>query len=445
MPNTILVVDDEKSVRESLKLILEEHYQVLLSDNGQDALEKLLSEKVDLMLLDIRMPGISGLNVLKQVENIARDVEVIIISADQQAGTAIDALNLGAYHYITKPFNAEELLTLIRTLLEKKSLVRENILLRSKISKATSLGEVIGHTEEMQKVIQEIARSIRNEDTVMLSGESGTEKELIAYTIHQQSARGGAGFVTVQCAQRSSFQLEQELFGHEKETGNNTYEKHSGALEEASAGVLFLNEIGSLSPALQEKLLNALQHKQFLRINGKYDIPLNIRLICASSLSLRRLVSQGRFNEELYHYINVLPLDIPSLRQRKKDIPLLVDAMLQRYNRELGCNVENVSEEALLVLSAYDWPGNVTELECLMEQLISQTRTGTIETARFPLEMITAGWQFLKDKRTFFLENLTRDFQRSYARKVLQENQGNQLLTALQLKLEPAVLQTLLG
>lgn len=445
MLHTILIVDDEKSVRESLRFILEGPYRVLIAENGEKALQQLLSEKIDLMLLDIRMPGISGLEVLKQVENIARDVEVIIITADQRTDTAVDAINLGAYHYITKPFNTEELQRLVAQLLEKKSIVRENISLRSKISKATSLGEVIGRTEEMQKVIQEIGRAIRSDDTVVLYGESGTEKELIAYTIQQQSARGAAHFIEVQCAGASTSALEEELFGKEDYGPEDTFGKRVGALEAARDGVLFLNEVGALPPMLQEKLLNALQQKHFMRVDGKHDVPFSARLICASSVPLRRAVSQGMFNEELYHYINVLPIEIPALRQRKNDIPLLVDNIIQRYDRELGCSVEGVTEDALLILSAYDWPGNIAELEGLLERCVGVVRTGSIDVTVLPLQIVASGFSFVANKKMFSLHGLLERFRMKYINTILQQNTGNRLLTALQLKIDRTLVEKAAG
>ncbi len=441
MLQTILVVDDEKSVRESLKLVLSDSYRILIAASGEEAIETLLREKIDLMLLDIRMPGISGMDVLKQIENIAKDLEVIIITADTKIDTAIGALSLGAYHYITKPFNSKDLLAMVHRVLEKKSLVKENISLRSKITQATSLGEIIGQAEEMQKAILEINRAIRNDDTVVLFGEPGTEKGLVAYTIHQQSVRSNGAFVTIQCAQRSAYELERELFGEEQTSTKGLLRKRMGAFEEADGGVLFLNELGILPSSLQEKLLQAIQTRKFKRINGQHELALNVRLICGSTLSLRRLVTQGHFNEELFHYINVLPIDIPPLRQRKKDIPLLIDSMIQRFNRELGFNVEGISEESLLVLTAYDWPGNVTELENTIEQMILQARTGQIEVRQIPLAIVCAGEQFLTSKDQFSLQNIIKTFHTDHIHKILTENQGNIMLTALQLKVESAQIE----
>ncbi|MFC1517826.1 sigma-54-dependent transcriptional regulator [Candidatus Margulisiibacteriota bacterium] len=441
---TILVVDDEKSVRESLKMILEDNYKVLLASSGKEAIEKLLSEHIDLMLLDIRMPGISGLEVLKQVEKVAKDIEVIIITAHKAVDVAVDALKMGAYHYVTKPFDPQALLSLIQNLIEKKSLLKENISLRSKISKATSLGEVIGQADEMKKVITEINRAIRNDDAVVIYGESGTEKELIAYTIHQQSVRSGSKFITVQCSQKSALQLEKEIFGFEIELGKNSFEKHAGALEESKGGILFLNEVNNLPSSIQEKILMVLQSKRFKRLKGQHDLILSARIISSASIPLRRLVSQGNFNEELYHYLNVLPIDIPPLRQRKKDIPLLVDTLLQRYNQELGHNVSGLSEEALLVLSSYDWPGNIAELESIMEQIITIVKAGQIEVTHLPLGILIAGEGFIKNKDEFSLKNLLKHFKKEQAKKVLRENQDNQMLTALQLKIDVKELEKIL-
>src|SRR5437016_4889430 len=355
----ILVVDDDPGVRESFRLILEDHYDVLDVPDGPRALEVVRSAQVDLVLLDIRLPDMDGIEVLERTKAIDEGIEVILVTAVKTVRTAVAAMKLGAFDYLTKPFEEDELLQLIRRALEKRSLEREVAFLRAELARTQESEEMVGQHPAMQKLRRVITQVARTTATVLVSGQSGTGKELIARAIHRQGPRRDKPFVAVNPAALSESLLESELFGHEKGSFTGAYQRKLGKLEMAQGGTLFLDEIGTLKPELQGKLLRVLQEREIERVGGTRTIRIDVRVIAATNVDLKQAVANQTFREDLYYRLNVVPISVPPLRDRRDDIPLLVEHFIRRYNAEMNKRIEGLSPEAMGVVHDYPWPGNV--------------------------------------------------------------------------------------
>ncbi len=369
----ILVIDDEQSMRDFLAIMLKkEDHEVVTAGNGADALKAIHAEIFDLVITDVKMPGVGGIDVLKTIKEISPETVVIMITAFATAETAVEAMKLGAYDYITKPFKIDEIKLIIQKALEKRSLRKENILLKREIKSRSGFENFIGKSEPMQKVFFLIRQVADTASTVLITGESGTGKELVAKAIHHTSARKDGPFVTVNCGALPETLLESELFGHMKGSFTGAISNKQGLFEAANGGTIFLDEISATTSALQVKLLRVLQERSFMRVGGTTDMKVDVRIIAASNKELLEEVAKGAFREDLYYRLNVLPVHLPPLREKKEDIPLLIDFFLKKYSKKEddGSWIKKIDADTMKILISYQWPGNVRELENMIERLV---------------------------------------------------------------------------
>jgi DNA-binding NtrC family response regulator len=384
----ILVVDDDPGVRESFRLILEDHYDVVDVPDGPSALEVVRASPMDLVLLDIRLPGMDGIEVLERIKAIDERVEVILVTAVKTVRTAVAAMKLGAFDYLTKPFEEDELLSLASRALERRSLEREVALLRSELARTHDLDEIVGQHPVMEKLHGLVAQVARTSTTVLITGESGTGKELVARAIHRHGPRREGPFVAVNPAAIVESLIESELFGHERGAFTGAHQRKLGKFELAQGGTLFLDEIGTLRAELQAKLLRVLQEREIERVGGTRSIKIDVRVIAATNTNLKEAVSRGTFREDLYYRLNVVPILVPPLRERAQDVPLLAEHFLRRDTRDFNKRIEGLSPEAVAALQAYRWPGNVRELENVIERCVVLAEGPVIQLNDLPLDVL---------------------------------------------------------
>ncbi len=382
---SILVVDDEIGTRESLKMILKADYQVFLAKNAEETFQQLETHPFDLILLDIILPDTDGLRVLEKIKQRDPEQMVIMITATKTVKTAVEAMKLGAYDYITKPFDVDELRLIISRALSTQALKEENQRLWMEIDRSFGFDNIIGKSKVMKDIFKIVRQVANTRSTVLIMGESGTGKELIARAIHYHSPRKNHPFVTINCAAIPDTLIESELFGHEKGAFTNAIERKLGRFEIAHQGTLFLDEIGELSLMTQAKILRFLEEKEFNRVGGSKTIKVDVRLIAATNKDLPQQVKKGEFREDLFYRINVVPILLPPLRERKEDIPLLIDHFIKKFNSENQKNVKGVTPEALEAMINYDWPGNVRELENLIERVVALTQNEYIHQEELPI------------------------------------------------------------
>lgn len=387
--DTLLIIDDEKSLLEVLEVVFKkEGYKVKTATSGTEALEILNSNSVDLVITDIRMPHISGMDVLRFVKNNTPEVPVIVITAYGSIQQAVEALKAGALDYIVKPFDVEELKILVARGLERKHLEMENILLKKDLKEKFRFEDMIGKSRVMQEIYNLIEKVAGTDSTVLITGESGTGKELAARAIHNLSRRKDKPFITINCAALPENLLESELFGHTKGSFTGAVSEKKGMFEVASHGTLFLDEIGEMSPWLQVKLLRALQEKKIRRVGGTDEIPVDVRVIAATNQDLKKRIEEGKFREDLYYRLNVISFEMPPLRKRVEDIPLLVQHFLQKYCKQMGKKMKRLAPEVVGIFEAYPWPGNIRELENVIERIVAIEDRETITSACLPPEML---------------------------------------------------------
>ena len=368
---SILVVDDSSAVRENLReLLTAEGYEVDSCADGRVALQMLQGHIYDVVLTDLSMPELDGMAVLSYLVDHFPETSCIIITGYGTIKTAVDAMRLGAYDYLCKPVESQEILMVIARALEHQRLRRENIRLKKQLREKFGFDNIIGSSEAMCQIFDVIRKVADTDSTVLILGESGTGKELVARAIHYHGQRQTNPLIPVNCAAIPEDLLESELFGHEKGAFTHAIRTRIGRFEQAHGGTIFLDEIGDMSPTLQVKILRVLQDRQFERIGGNRTIKVDIRVIAATNRDLPQLVQAGRFREDLYYRLNVIPIRIPPLRERRGDIPILINHFLQEFSRKKKKNLSRVTPAAIRLLSAYDWPGNVRELENLMERLV---------------------------------------------------------------------------
>jgi DNA-binding NtrC family response regulator len=381
---SVLIVDDEVGVRESLKMILKKDYDVFLAKDAEEAFLQIKEHSPDVILLDIILPDLDGLKVLERIKQNEPDIVVIMITATNTAKTAVEAMKLGAYHYVTKPFDNDELRLIISRSLSEKALKQELIFRREEMDKSFDFGNILGKSKGMKDIFKVVKQIADSKSTVLIMGESGTGKELISRAIHYNSNRKNYPFVTINCAAIPETLIESELFGHEKGAFTNAIEKKLGRFEVAHQGTLFLDEIGELSLTTQAKILRFLEEKEFNRVGGSKTIKVDVRLITATNKDLNQMIKKGGFREDLYYRINVVPIVIPPLRERKEDIPILIDHFINKFVLENNKNVKGINKEALEFLMQYEWPGNVRELENLIERVIALTSNEYILANELP-------------------------------------------------------------
>ncbi len=372
MPDArILVVDDESSMRDLLAITLRQAgWEVAQADGGEAAIAALEDETFDLVITDLRMRRVDGLGVLRSVKERSPRTMVIVITAYASTETAVEAMKLGAYDYITKPFKLEEIRLTVEKALERKRLEDENIALRRQLRRERGFENFVGRSPRMLEVFDTIRKSAHSHSTVMITGESGTGKELVAQAIHQESPRRAGPFVSVNCGAIPEGLLESELFGHVKGAFTGAVSTTQGLFAAADGGTLFLDEVTELPAPVQVKLLRAIQEREIRRVGDTRDTRVDVRLIAASNRDLARAVADGVLREDLYYRLNVIPIHLPPLRERREDIPLLVAHFIQKLGRELGRKVTGVSPAAMTVLEGYHWPGNIRELENVIERAI---------------------------------------------------------------------------
>jgi two-component system response regulator HydG len=380
----LLIVDDERAIRDGCREVAQQiGFCTFIADSAEHALKVLSKTAIDVVLLDLRMPGQSGLDVLREVKRRRPDTVVVVITGYATVQSAVQAMKQGAYDYVTKPFNLEELKLLLERVVNHLQLTSENRILREQIKSKEGFGSIIGRSPEMEKLYRIVAKAAHSTHPVLILGESGTGKELIARSVHYSGPFRDKPFIPVDCGSLVHGQIESELFGHVKGAIPGSLRAKDGLIAMAEGGTLFLDEIGELPVDLQAKLLRALQEHEIRQVGGTKPIPINVRILAATNRDLEQAVAQGTFRRDLYFRLNVLTLRIPPLRQRKQDIPLLVGHFLERLARATGVQ-RNISDDALKLLLAYEWPGNVRELENSIERACALTTGPTIHVGDLP-------------------------------------------------------------
>ncbi len=383
---TILIVDDEKNTREGLKQFLEsQDYEVLTANDGQDGLRQFLEEKPDLVLADIRMPGIDGVQLLAKIKSQNASIPVILLTAYGSVEDAVKAMKNGAFYYLTKPVNLEELEFLIKKALASRQIEEENKELKQALFKEKfEKGDILAYSKKMKDVLKITDQAAQSQATVLIEGESGTGKELIAHRIHELSPRRHQPFVAVHCAALTETLLASELFGHERGAFTGATDRKVGRFERAHQGTLFLDEVGEISQEMQVKLLRVLQEGEFERVGGTKTIKVNVRLVCATNKKLIEEVKAGRFREDLYYRVNVIYLKIPPLRERKEDISPLIDLFIKHFASANGKKITALDEDAREALIQYEWPGNIRELKNIIERMVVLAVEEKLHVANVP-------------------------------------------------------------
>jgi DNA-binding NtrC family response regulator len=427
----LLVVDDEAGARESLEAILEDEYEVAFAVNGNHAVSAVEKEEFDLVLLDLSMPEMGGMDALEQIRRRDKDLDIIIVSAIDRALEATTAIQHGAYDYITKPFDPETILTRVERAIQKRHLEKEVSFLRSEVAHQSQQGQIISQSRQMRDISQLIDKLAGTPSSVLITGESGTGKELIARAIHAASDRHHKPFVAINCASIPSELIESELFGHEKGAFTGAHIRAPGKFEFAHGGTLLLDEVSSLKVEFQAQLLRVLQEREFTRVGGHRLIKVDVRIIAATNRRLEDLVKTGAFREDLFFRLNVIPINVPPLRNRDGDIALLAHHFLAKFNRQLNKDIPNISKEAMIALESYPWPGNIRELENLMERMVVLGTNGNqIEYQDLPSDVLfhekTLKHMPGLDGEHIGLISARHSFERQYILRVLRKCSWNQ-------------------
>ena len=388
MNKNILIVDDELSMREFLEILLNgEGYNVDSAANGTEAIKKLKNTHYQLIISDIQMPGMGGLELLKNIKNLSPATEVLMMTAYASTETAVEAMKSGAYDYITKPFKVDEVKLIIKNVLEKVSLKIENILLKKELKEEYRFGDIIGVSSCMREIYDLIIQIAPTKTNILIEGESGTGKELVAKSIHANSNRKDKPLITVNCGAVPENLLESELFGHIKGAFTGAIANKQGLFELANGGTIFLDEIGEMPIQLQVKILRVIQEKEFRRVGDIKARLTDIRIIAATNKDLEEAIKQGSFREDLYYRLNVIQIKLPPLRERIDDIPSLVSSFLKKYNKEIGKNIKHISSESLELLLHYEFPGNIRELENIIERAVALEKNDVILPEALPAKI----------------------------------------------------------
>ena len=395
---TVLVVDDESGARESLEVILEDDFHVLTAESGQEALKTIQREHVDLVLLDVHMPEMDGLEVLRKIKEQDEEIDVVMVSALNLARKAVSAIKWGAYDYITKPYEPEDILSTVARVINKRSLHKELDFLRREVEVSRGFDLIISQNKTMLEIFEMVKKVAFTSTNILITGESGTGKELIARSIHRQGNRKQAPFVAINCAAIPSELMESEMFGHEKGAFTGAHTRTIGKFEHANGGTLFLDEISVLRSDLQAKLLRVLQEREIERIGSNKPIQIDIRVISATNTNLEWAVAQGQFRQDLYFRLNVVPIPIPPLRERKEDISLLAKHFLDKFNTAFNKKIPGFTERALDAVTRYHWPGNIRELENLIERIVVLSPGDEkIDLKNIPYEILMDSGQGIQD------------------------------------------------
>ncbi len=434
----ILVVDDEHLIRWSLEQSLtKQGYEVLTAGSAEDALQYMKDETPDLMLVDIQLPGINGLELLERVKEMDEEVVVLMISAMTELTTAIEAMKKGAFDYVKKPFNLDELSINIRKALETRALKREVAQLRVSQGRPVGVEGLIGESKHMQNIKEMIGKIAQSDaTTVLIQGESGTGKEVVAKAIHQESNRADMPFMAINCAAVPATLLESELMGHEKGAFTDAKAQKKGLFELANGGTVFLDEIGDMEPGMQAKLLRVLEDRSFRRVGGTKDIKVDVRIISATNKDLLEAIDDKSFRADLYYRLQVIPLFLPPLRERKEDILLIAEHFIQNFNKEFGKNVDGLSKLAEKFLLEYGWPGNIRELKNIIERAIILENEDMLLLEHLPQELVSRASSsnpvnFMIPPEGIDIE----DVERELIRQALELAEGNQSQAAKKLNL----------
>ena len=436
----ILVVDDEEGSRESLELILEDEYDVVCAENGTGALRRIKKEVFDLVLLDLTMPDMDGIETLKRIKSHDKLIDVIMVSATDRAREAIDSIHTGAYDYITKPFDQQTILAAVERTLQKRSLEQEVRYLRSEVALISKETRIVSKSKEMKDIFSMIDKVAETASSILITGESGTGKELIARAIHTKSSRSEKPYVVINCASIPSELMESELFGYEKGAFTGAHSRSIGKFEFAHGGTIFLDEISTLKPELQAKLLRFLQEREFTKVGSHRIIKVDVRVIAATNTHLPEMIRDGRFRDDLYFRLNVIPMELPPLRKRREDIPLLANYFLEKFNNQLNKKINSIAPEVVDVLQSYPWPGNVRELENLIERMVVLgSNDRMIDEKDLPYNLLFQEDSMLAegdgDSGDGGLNQARHVFERQYILRALQKCRWNQTEAARTLKI----------
>lgn len=393
--STVLIIDDEEEIRESIELLLNsEGLSTDTAATGEAGLKKINENSYDLALLDLMLPGKSGMEVHKAIKMIDPTLPVVIITAIGALESAITAIKEGCFDYVTKPWNNEKLLVIVKNAVRQRQLISENFQLRRALKERFGYSSIVGKSEKMLRVLDLVTQIATSRSTVLIQGESGTGKELIAKVIHLKSPRADKAFVPVNSGSMPVDLLESTLFGHVRGAFTSAIASKKGLFEVADQGTIFFDEIGTISPETQAKLLRVIQEREFMRLGGIETIKVDVRIIAATNVDLKRLVEEGRFREDLYYRLNVISIQLPPLRERKEDIPALVDFFTRKYCEENGKPLYRFSSEALKVLMDYHWPGNVRELENVVERAVVLSQDEIIGRDLLPQPIVSPSMRF---------------------------------------------------
>lgn len=443
------IVDDEPVIQDVLaQLLTAEGYEVEVSSSGEEALAKQATQSYDVTLLDLLMPGLDGIEVLKGIRKVDPLALIIIITAYASIESAIAAMKMGAFDYIQKPFKHDELLLVIRRALEHKRLREENIRLRDELDKKFGFASIIGRSKVMQNVFEMIKATAPTKTTILIQGESGTGKELVARAIHQNSDRAAYPFIVVNSGSLPPDLLESHLFGHVKGAFTGAVSHKQGLFEAADKGTIFFDEISTISLETQAKLLRVMQDKEFMRLGGTKVIRVDVRIIAATNTDLEELIDQKAFRKDLFYRLNVIKIELPPLRKRKEDIPLLVRHFVDKFSQENNKEVEGVSEDVLEILEAYNWPGNVRELENVIERAVVLTKSRIITRSSLPGYILgfpaARAEEFISQTEDFNLKHQTQEFQKRLILLALRRAKGIQKKAAEALGLKPSTLNEMM-
>jgi two-component system response regulator PilR (NtrC family) len=431
----VLVVDDELSMRELIEFMLtKEGYEVTCAEGGRQAISMLEKQQFDLLLCDIKLGDITGLDVLRASKNNTPETVVIMISAYATAETAVEAMNAGAYDYVPKPFDNEELKQTIANALSTKTLEHEKKIIEHELKRTLHFGKIVGNSPAMLHIYKMIRQVAQTRTNVLITGESGTGKELIARAIHEQSERRDHPFVVINCGGIPETLMESELFGHKKGAFTGATHDKKGLFEVAHGGTIFLDEIGEISTPIQVKLLRAVQERSFKAVGSNQDVSVDIRIISATNKELEKEVITGNFREDLFYRLNVIEIKVPPLRERKTDLRPLAQHFLEKYSSEMGKEITKISSYAIDLLNKYDFPGNIRELENLMERSVALTSTNILLPDSLALSIHKRRWiEGIQNRRYDLdqvahgvaLDNILEEIERAYIQKALEASNGN--------------------
>ena len=431
----LLVVDDEKNIRDMLGLILGGQYEVLLAENGAQALKTVKTRPVDIVLMDVNLPGMDGIRTLELVKEFDPEIEVVMLSGENSAQQAVSAIKKGAYDYITKPFDNDELILTLKRLSERRTLKKEVWYLKEELRDRTGQGEIISRSPKMKPVFELIKAVSKTSSSVLITGESGTGKELVARAIQSRGPRKDKPFVAVNCGAIPSELMESELFGHEKGSFTGAHARKTGKFEYADGGTVFLDEVSTLPMHLQIKLLRVLQEKSFERVGSNTPIKVDIRVIAATNQDLEKEVRRGAFRDDLYYRLNVVPIVLPPLRERREDIPVLIHHFLKKHAAAFNKPVPNIMAEAINALRNFSWPGNIRELENLIERLVVLSREGRdITYYDLPVGMFTTDLNGQPTREAQDFREAVESFERHYIIGILNKTNWNRLEAARRMK-----------